>query len=90
MEYVSPGDNLDFLHDATDWLPTGDGIATVDWTIETGLTLVSQTDTSTGSTAILLAGSQAGVVSKVDGTITTNNGLISTRSWFVTVQDQII
>ncbi len=91
MEYVSPNDKLDFLHDVTDWLSTGDTVSSATWTIGSGLTQVSQSDTATGSTMLVIADSDsAGKVLKIDVQITTADGRISSRTWFITVQHQTI
>lgn len=90
MEYMSPGSDLDYLFDATDWLATGEEVSTATWTLESGLTGGTQTDTTTGTTLQITAGSSAGKVCEVTVEIVTNALNTFRRTWFITIQEQII
>ena len=94
MEYKSPNDGartipLDFLQDWSDWLGAGDTISVSAWSVETGLTVDSESNTSTSAT-VIISGGTAGKVYKVENDITTANGLQASRVWFLTVQQQTV
>lgn len=89
MEYKTPGATLDFAQDWSDWLSTGDTIATSTWTVETGVTVDSDSNTTTTATAIV-SGGAAGKTYKVENFITTANGLDTSRIWFLTIKGQLV
>ena len=51
-----PNAVLDYTVDWADWLASGETIATVTWTVETGLTKDSNTNTNTTATVWLSGG----------------------------------
>ena len=89
MEYKTPGATLDFQQDWSDWLASGDTIASSSWSVETGLTVDSESDTTTTATAVI-SGGTAGKVYKVENSIVTANGLDETMTWFVAVQTRLV
>ena len=89
MEYKTPLGTLDFLQDWALWLASGDTIASSVWTVETGLTVDSETNTNTDATAVI-SGGDAGKTYKVENTITTANGLDETMTWFMKVQIRLV
>lgn len=88
MEYKTPTGVLDFAQDWSNFL-SSDTISTSTWTVETGLTVDSDANTSTTATAVI-SGGTAGRVYKVQNTITTANGLTATETWFLTVKEQLV
>ena len=89
MERMSPGADLDFLFDVTDWLGSGETVSSATWTLESGLTGGTQTDTTAGSTLQIAAGSVAGKTCRVIVEIATNAGNTFRRTWFIKVQEQL-
>lgn len=89
MEYKTPAATLDFVQDWSNWLASGDTIASSVWTLETGLTLDSEANTNTTATGVI-SGGAVGKVYKVENTVTTANGLDETMTWFVTVQTRLV
>ncbi len=89
MEYKTPAATLDFQQDWTSWLSTGDTISASSWTVETGLTVDSESNTTTAGTAVI-SGGTAGKTYKVENTVTTANGLDETMTWFVKVQTRLV
>ncbi len=82
-----PGATLDYSFDWTDWLGTGETIASTSWTVPAGLTKVSETNTAYTSTCRI----SGGVVSTnytVTCQITTSTGEIDRRSLQLSVQDR--
>lgn len=69
-----PSSILDYLFDWSDWLPTGDAIASVEWALSPadGLTQVDTAFTDTTAT-IWLSGGVSGASVLVSCTITTAN-----------------
>lgn len=64
---------LDYLNDWTDWLPDGDTIVTSTWTAETGITIDSDTNTTTAA-VVWLSGGTAGTKYLVTNHIVTAQG----------------
>ncbi len=89
MEYMSPSSDLDFLFDCTSWLVIGEDVNTATWTLETGLTAGTQTDTITGSTLQITAPAVAGKAYSVNVEVATNGANTFSRTWFIKVQEQI-
>ena len=89
MEYKAPSKPLDFMQDWSSWLSTGDTIATSTWTVETGLTVDSETNTTTTAT-VIISGGVAGTTYKITNSIVSANALETDRVWFLRVQEQII
>lgn len=90
MEYISPGGDLDYLIDFTDYLADGETIATVDLTVETGLTVDSQINSDTGTTIRVIADSDyTGKALRIIAQGTSNVPNIFRRSIFFKIQDQL-
>lgn len=68
-----PNDVLDYLWDWSDWLATGETIATSQMIPTAGITVDSAPSTDTTATA-WLSGGTAGVNAQVTNRITTNQG----------------
>lgn len=73
-----PSARLDYQIDWSAWLGA-DTIATSEWTVPTGLTLYSQSNTTT-SAIVWLEGGTAGAEYLVTNQITTTGGRIDQRS----------
>ena len=89
MEYKTPAGTLDYLQDWSNWLSTGDTIASASWVAESPLTVDSEANTTTTATAVI-SGGVAGGRYKVTNTIVTANGLDESFTWFITVQDRLV
>lgn len=81
-----PNAVTDFQIDWTDWL-NGDTISTSTWTVETGITQDSESET-TAITTIWLSGGTAGVTYTVTNRIVTAAGRTDDRSIAVRVVDR--
>lgn len=81
--YKDPQAKLDYTVDWAAWLGT-DTIAASAWTIDTGLTKVTDTRTSTTATVWLMGGT-TGAVYRATCQITTANGRIDERSILIVV-----
>lgn len=77
---------LDYQLDWSEWLATGDTISASAWVVPTGLTLDSDSNTTTKATAVL-SGGDLGVTYIVTNRITTVNGLITDRSIEITIAE---
>lgn len=75
----SPDSSLSYTIDWTAWLPTGDTIDTVVWTVPTGLTKASEANTSYKA-SIKLTGGTAGSTYDVKCVITTVGVLTEART----------
>jgi len=77
---------LDYKHDWSDWLDTGEGITSSTWQVESGLTKDSDTN-DTDSATIWLSGGSIGRNYRVTNTIVTDAATPRTesRSFFVNV-----
>ena len=78
-----PQSTLDYVVDWSSWLGA-DTIASVAWTVETGITQASTTNTTTTAT-IWLSGGEAGTEYTVTCRVTTAAGRIDERSIVVKV-----
>lgn len=90
-----PESALDYLISWSEWLPSGDTIATSTWSIEaiTGDTdpLVTTSNGSTDTaTTVNLSGGTTGNLYRVYNTITTTGGLTDRRYFRVKVKDRTI
>lgn len=77
---------LDYTVDWSRWLGT-DTIATSQWTVPTGLTEVTATNTPTSAT-VWLSGGTAGQAYTVTNRITTSGGRTDERSVVINVRDR--
>lgn len=84
-----PDAQLDFSVDWSDWFTGEEEIASVTWTVETGLTNVTTYYTATTAT-IWLSGGKAGVSYKVACRITTDSSPARTdeRTFVVSVENR--
>ena len=81
-----PNAVLDYSIDWAKWL-AGDEIATSDWTVPAGLTKVSDTKTTTKTTAWLSGGAAAQSYT-VTNRITTTGGRTEDRSFTLKVEER--
>lgn len=87
MAYVKdPGEVLDYAVDWSAHLADGDTIVSSSWVVATGLTVGTDSETTTRTT-IWLSGGTAGTEYRVTNTVTTAQGRTFERSFTVTVQD---
>lgn len=75
---------LPYSIDWSDWLVSGDTIATSTWAAETGITVDSDSET-TQVTTVVLSGGTVGETYRVRNRIVTANGYTDDRSIWVTV-----
>ena len=78
---------LDYGFDWSDWLADGETISTSTWTIPTGLTEDSETETTT-ATKVWLSGGTAGTDYTVSNKIVTSDGRTDERSMTIRVQER--
>ena len=88
MEYKGPNGVFEFTVDWTTELG-GDTISTSAWTVETGITKDSDTNTTTAAT-IWLSGGTLGKVYKVTNRIVTAGARTFEQTWFITVQNLLV
>ena len=86
MEFKSASDVHDFTQN---WLAelVADTISTSTWTLDTGITKDSDTNTTTTAT-IWVSGGTTGKTYKIINTITTASGRTHLKEWFLRIQDQ--
>ena len=77
---------LDYSFDWEDWLGS-DTIDSVTWTLQSGITLDDDTNTTTMATATI-SGGTAGSTYKVECKIETTAGLIDERSFYIKVVER--
>jgi hypothetical protein len=82
-----PSAVLDYTIDWEDWLCTGDTISTSTWTVPTGITEDSDTNTTTTAT-IWLSGGSDGVMYTVVNRIVTAKSRTDDRSLEITVEEK--
>ena len=78
---------LDYGFDWLDWLANGETISTSTWTIPTGLTEDSETETST-TTKVWLSGGTAGIDYTITNKIVTSAGRTDERSITIMVEER--
>jgi len=81
-----PSAVLDYTVDWSDWLDT-DTIATSEWTVPSGITKDSDTNTDTTAT-VWLSGGTAGENYSVTNTITTAGGRTDQRTIHIQVRER--
>jgi len=89
MEYRSSGDTADYLHDVTSSLSGSEEVSSVVWTIPAGLTLLSQSDTTTGSVIQIDITGENGQRVELKSKISTSIGNIYNRYWYIVIQKQL-
>jgi len=83
-----PGEVLDYGFDWSEWL-NGDTIITSTWTVPTGITQNSETETTT-TTTIWLSGGSFGQRYTIKNTITTAGGRTGVRSRIVVMKERVL
>ena len=78
---------LDYGFDWSDWLADGETISTSTWTIPTGLTEDSETETTT-ATKVWLSGGTAGTDYTITNKIVTSDSRTDERSMTIRVQER--
>jgi len=78
---------LDYSVNWVDWLPEGDAIATSTWTAETGITIDSDSNTSTAAT-VWLSGGTEGVRYSVTNHIVTDDGREDDRTLEIIIKER--
>lgn len=87
-DYVKdPDATLDYIWDYSTWLPNNDTLVTVSFIASPGITINSQSNTSTNATAWISGGS-SGQVYSVTCRITTAQGRIDDRTVTIRVTDR--
>ena len=81
-----PESVLDYTINWANWLSSGDTIATSTYTVPTGITADSVSNTTTTATVKLSSGT-AGTNYVIKNSITTGNGLTCVRRFTVKVQE---
>ena len=82
-----PSAVLDYLFDWTEWLASGETIATHTITADTGITVDSSTELD-GKVTVWLSGGTAGINYKVACLITTSAGRTDERTLWIRVVDR--
>lgn len=82
-----PDSKLDYGFDWSSWLATGETILTSTWTVETGLTKVSDSN-STTATTIWVTGGTVGESYVITNHITTSDGREDDRSHVLKIKDR--
>jgi len=86
LDDKDPAAVLDYIVDWTTWLD-GDTIATSTWTVQTGITKDSDTNTTTGAT-IWLSGGVDGTTYELVNQITTAGLRTDERTFTILVRDR--
>ena len=82
-----PYAQLDYSLDFTNYLPSGDTLSSVSVSADSGLTVVSTSNTDTVATAII-SGGTAGTIYNVEFRITTANALQDSRNFRIKVLER--
>lgn len=82
-----PNAVLDYLWDWSDWLAASETISTAVFTVPAGLTLSSQSNTTTTAT-VFLSGGTVGAGYQVTLRITTNQGRTEDRSIYLRCRER--
>lgn len=82
-----PDANLDYSFDWTSWMPYGDSISSLAWTIPTGLTQTASSSTSTTAT-VWLSGGAVGQSYQIRCKITTASGRVDERTVTIIVRQR--
>lgn len=88
-KYKQPGETLDYDIDCTDWLGEGDYVTAASSVVApVGLTIISTTVFMTGTRVkVLLSGGTNGTKYKVTTTITTHDGLIKEKEFYMQIKE---
>jgi hypothetical protein len=82
-----PYAQLDYSLDFSNYLPTGDTISSISIAVDSGITVVSNSNTDTVATAII-SGGTAGTIYNVEFKITTANALQDSRNFRIKVLEK--
>lgn len=82
-----PNAVLDYGFDWSSWLQTGETISSATWTVPTGITKTSQTE-STTETIVWLSGGTAGTSYDVSCRIVTSQGRTDDRTMTIKVAER--
>jgi len=82
-----PYAQLDYSLDFTNYLPSGDTLSSVSVSADSGITVVSTSNTDTVATAII-SGGTAGTIYNVEFRITTANALQDSRNFRIKVLER--
>lgn len=74
-----PGATLDYTMDWSEWLVEGDEIASAVWTVDDGLTVELESNTTTMCT-VWLSGGTVGEVYRAVNSVTTDGGRVDERT----------
>jgi hypothetical protein len=85
--FKDPGAALDYTVDWSRWMPSGDAIASVDWTVDDGIFDAKETNDDDSSTIWLSSGT-AGTTYKIVAQITTDDTRIAERAFEVNIIDR--
>lgn len=85
--FKDPGSLLDYTVDWSLWMPSGDTISSVDWTVPSGI-LDAQESNDDDSATIWISSGTAGTAYKVTNQITTTKGRIAERAFELQVIDR--
>jgi len=94
--YISkdPGATLQYAVDWSEWLPSGDTIATTVWTQESvhtnGNLTLTNSSTANGVNTVDISGGTDGELYTVKNTITTNENLIDVRRFRIKVEKRYL
>ena len=86
MEFKSPNEVLDYVHDLTAELGV-DTISTSAWVLDSGITKDSDSNTTTAATA-WISGGTLGVTHKLTSTIVTASGRTHVKNFYLRIQEQ--
>ena len=86
MEFKSPNEVLDYVHDLTNELGV-DTISTSAWVLDSGITKDSDSNTTTAATA-WISGGTLGVTYKLTSTIVTASGRTHVKNFYLRIQEQ--
>jgi len=82
-----PYAQLDYSLDFSNYLPSGDTISSISIAVDSGITVVSNSNTDTVATAII-SGGTAGTIYNVEFKITTANALQDSRNFRIKVLEK--
>ena len=86
MEFKSPTEVLDYVHDMTNELGV-DTVSTSSWVLDSGITKDSDSTTTTAATA-WISGGTLGVTYKLTNTLVTVSGRTHVKDFYLRVQEQ--
>ena len=82
-----PDAKLNYTLNWSKWLDTGDTISSATWLADTAITIHSSSNTTTAATVILSGGKLAKKY-RITCRVTTSNGLIDDRSFWLQIRER--